>query len=162
MARVISSSTTATTYLDTNIYNTITSDGSQPLKASLGTKSKKSAGIVKLANMFLKLLYTIKGSNYLDKNEGTAFVRIFDMATSDEDALVSRVHMAVEDAAGQIEYNQSLYEVPTDERLKRAYISAFSVTQDGKGNNNINMAIGLEVESGLTTQVQLPSTIEFG
>ena len=162
MARAISSSTTATTFLDTNIYNEITSDSSQAIKPTLGVKSKKSAGIVKLANMFLKLLYTIKGSNYLDKNEGTTFVRVFNMSTADEDAVLTRVHTAVEDAAGQIEYNQSLTEVPPAERLKRAFISSFSISRDVSGNDIINMAIGLEVESGLTTQVQLPSTIEFG
>ena len=159
MARTISEKTTTQTFLDTNVYNTITADSSQPITPSLGVKSAKSTGVVKLINMFLKLLYTVPGSNYLDKTEGTNFVRIYDIAPSDEDAVLTRVQTAVDAAAEQIMYNQSLLTVPDNEKLQRAYVDSFSITYDSGGRSQVNITIGLEVVSGSNVAVQLPSTL---
>lgn len=158
MARTISETTSSTTFLDTNIYNVITKDSSQSLTPSLGTKSKKSAGVVKLANMLLKLLFTVKGSNYLDKEEGTTFVRVFTMAMHSEDAVLVRIQAALDDAVTQIESNQASYDVPDTEKLKSAYVSSFGITENGN-SKNFEAAITIEVASGDTTDVQLPSTL---
>ena len=159
MARTITSTTTSRTNLDTNIYNTITADSSQPVTPSLGTKSTKATGVVKLVNVFLKTLYTYKGSNYLNKDEGTTFVKIYDLAPNDEDAVLARVQTAVDDAAEQIIYNQSTVVVPDNEKLQRAYIDSFSIVYGNGGKSEVKITIGLSVVSGDSTAVQLPSTV---
>lgn len=159
MARTITNTTTTRTNLDTNIYNTITADSSQPVTPSFGTKSTKATGVVKLVNMFLKVLYTYKGSNYLNKDEGTTFVKIYDLAPNDEDAVLTRVQTAIDDAAEQIMYNQTTLVVPDNERLQRAYVDSFSIVYDSNGRSEVKIAIGLDVVSGDSTAVQLPSTV---
>lgn len=161
MARTVYGTTISNSSLDTNIYNTITADGKTATIPSFGTVSKKSAGIVKLMNMFLKLLYTEKGTNYTNPEEGTNYVQVYNYAPTSAGAVRSHVQLAVDDAAEQIMYNQSLYGVPTTEQLKKAYIESFSVTYDSAQRSVVNVAIQLEVVSGDTTAVQLPSTSPY-
>lgn len=153
MARTIYDTTIATELLDTNIYSNITADGSAAINPSLGKTSTKSAGIVKLVNMFLKLLYTYKGSNYLDKNEGTYFTALFNLNVQDIDVAESKVQDAIDEASTQIQSAQSLQGAPDTEKLRRAYISKFELDED----NTVLMAINIEVVSGVATAVQLPS-----
>lgn len=161
MARTIYSSVISSTNLDTSIYSTITSEGKDPVTPSFGTTSKKAAGIVKLMNMFLKLLYTEKGSNYLDLEEGTDFVQVYSTVPTSENVVLAKVQSAMEDAAEQIMFNQSLRGIPVTEKLRRAYLDSFSVTYDAEGRSVLNIAIGLEVVSGDSTAVQLPSTSPY-
>ena len=153
MARTISNTTTSSTLLDTNIYNNITADSSEPVSPTLGTTSTKSFGIVKLVNMFLKMLYTFKGSNFLDKNEGTEFTSLFNLNIQDASIAESKVQDAIDEASLQITRMQSIQGVPETEKLRRAYISNFEVTDE----RVVLISINLEVVSGESTEVQLPS-----
>lgn len=153
MARKIQSTTTDTTLLDTNIYNTITGDGIDPVSPALGLKSVKSAGIVKLVNRFLKLLYTFKGTNYLDKEEGTKFTQLFNLNVQDSDVAQAKVQDAIDDATEQIIAIQSAQGVPNTERLRLATMSSFEVTEA----REVRISITLEVLTGDQTTVQLPS-----
>lgn len=154
MARDIKSTTTDTELLDTNIFNEIDGTGAIPVQPTLTTQSTKCAGIVKLVNRFIKLLYTIKGSNYLDKEEGTEFVQIFNLNIQDSDVAHSKVQDAIDDATEQIIATQSLQGVPNTERLRRTFISAFDIEDETR---ELSIEITLEVLTGDTTSVQLPS-----
>lgn len=153
MARKIYATTIDKELLDTNIYNNITVDSSKPVQPSLGTTSTKAAGIVKLVNMFLKILYTYKGTNYLNKNEGTYFTSLFNLNVQDIGVAESKVQDAIDEASAQIMGFQSIQGVPDSEKLRRAYISNFELDDD----DTVLMEINIEVVSGVTTAVQLPS-----
>jgi len=153
MARVIQETTTDTVNLDTNIYSTITAAGVAPVVPSFGVTSTKSAGIVKLVNMFIKLLYTLKGTNYLDKSEGTYFTNLFTLNVQDSSVAQSKVQDAIDDATEQIVTVQASLGVPNTEKLKSVTITTFVVNAD----NDVEIGLTLEVLSGSATQVQLPS-----
>ena len=153
MARTIQPTTTDTTLLDTNVYNTIDGTGLDPVQPSFGTTSVKAAGIVKLVNRFLKLLYTLKGSNYLDKEEGTNFIQLFNLNVQDTSVAQARVQDAIDDATEQIIAVQSAQGVPNSERLRAATMTRFQVDE----SRTVNIEITLEVLTGGSTTVQLPS-----
>jgi hypothetical protein len=153
MARKIQPTTTDTTLLDTNIYNTVTEDGIDPVSPSIGTTSVKSAGIAKLVNRFLKLLYTLKGTNYLDKEEGTEFIQLFNLNVQDAVVAQAKVQDAIDDATDQIISIQSAQGVPNTERLRTATMTSFRVTDA----REVQIGITLEVLTGDQTTVQLPS-----
>ena len=154
MARTIIKETTDTERLDTNIFNTITGDSSQPVAPSLGTTSTKSAGIVKVVNIFIKLMYTLKGSNFLDKAEGTFFVNLFHYNINDLDVAKSKVQNAMDDAFEQIQKTQAATGVPDTEKV--SFVTITNLTQEENGDLDIEITLG--VESGATTAIQLPST----
>lgn len=153
MARTIQSNTTSNILLDTNIYNTISADGVAPVLPALGLSSTKASGIVKLVNRFLKLLYTLKGTNYLDKEEGTLFTNLFSLNVQDSDVAQTKVQDAIDDATAQIIAIQSRQGVPNAERLRAAVMTNFQVTS----TREVQIAITLEVLTGNQTTVQLPS-----
>ena len=153
MARKIQSTTTDTTLLDTNIYNTVTEEGIDPVSPALGLTSTKSSGIVKLVNRFLKLLYTLKGTNYLDKEEGTKFTNLFTLNVQDSDVAQAKVQDAIDDATEQIIDIQSKQGVPNSERLRQAVMTSFQVTE----SREVQIGITLEIVTGDQTTVQLPS-----
>ena len=103
--------------------------------------------------MFIKLLFTQKGSSYINKLEGTYFSRIFDTNVRDGDAVLSKIQDAMDDAADQIMAMQSLRGAPSEEKLTSAEISSFEVV-DGR---NVAVEIKLSVAAGEQAVVQLPS-----
>ena len=153
MARIIQNNTTDSTRLDTNIYNTITEDGTNPVVPTFEATSLKTAGIVKVVNMFIKLLYTLKGTNYLNKQEGTYFTNLFTLNVQDADVAQIKVQDAVDDASEQLITIQAELGVPTTEKLRQVYIDTFLVSD----NNEVEIGLTLEVVSGNQTTVQLPS-----
>ena len=153
MARMISPTTTDTALLDTNVFNEITGEPQFPVQPTLGVTSTKVAGIVKVVNRFIKLLYTLKGTNFLDKSEGTYFTNLFTLNVQDEELAQSRVQDAVDDATNQIIKVQSLQGVPVNEKLRSATLTQFTVSE----TREVLMGVSLLFIGGNQTTVQLPS-----
>ncbi len=156
MARIINSSTTkGNSLIDTNIYNPIEEVSTQPVLPTFTTTSTKADGIVKLVNRFIKLLYTLKGSNYVDKQEGTYLTRLFSISNSNESYLQSKIVSAIRDAEVQIKKVQEKQGVPLEEKLKVAQLVGFWIDEERK----LQIEVTLEVMTGYTTPVSLPSII---
>ena len=156
MARIINKNTTRSdSLLDTNIYNPITEDSVYPVQPSMTEVSTKADGIVKLVNRFIKLLYTLKGSNYIDKLEGTYLPQLFSANNANDDFLQSKILAAMLDAESQVKRVQAVYGAPLTEKLKTATLLGFWIDED----NKLQIEITLEVVTGYKTPVSLPSIV---
>lgn len=156
MARKITDTTTASAGIDTNVFNPIAEISITPLRASFTSVSYKVAGIVKISNMFTKLLLTKKGTNVLNKQEGTYFSNIFNSNMYDGEAIFSKIQDAVDDAVDQIMQTQAIRGAPLSEKLVSATISSFTLTDD---NRNFDVSVKLTFASGDQTSIELPSTL---
>jgi hypothetical protein len=154
--RPVQDKTTNTTALDTNIVTDITLTKTIPVNTGFDQASTKSTGIVKAANMFFKILLTQKGSNPINKEEGTEFPDIFESGITDEDILFSIATEEVEAAFEQIQALQEANGVSVDEQIANVVITKFSLNQE---TSELEMDTSIYVASGEKTTLQLPSIV---
>lgn len=156
MTRPVQQKTTSISSLDLNIVTNISLSPNQPVQTGFETSSTKVAGILKAANMFYKILFTKKGSNPLDSDEGTDFVDLYESSIADNEVLFSFVNTEVDSAFEQIQSYQEDAGVDDTEKIVAARIVNFSTDTE---TNELNVNIGLFVASGETTTLQIPSIV---
>jgi hypothetical protein len=123
---------------------------------SFGTPSKKVAGIEKLAGIFLKKLFTVRGSNPLDIYEGTEFATLVGSNIGDEENAIVITQSAIEDAVEQIKEEQVNQTLPDDEVLSSAKLLNFVFTS----GDRIDVYIDLLSVAGSRATIKAP-TVEL-
>jgi len=117
-----------------------------------GENSLKVAGIAKLSNIFLKRLFTKRGSNPVDLNEGTEFTDLIGSNISDEEELIIIIQDSINETQQQITDSQANLELPADERLASANLYKFEkITGD-----RIEIYIELITLAGTTALIKAP------
>jgi len=154
--RPVQNKTTNATGLDTNIVTGISLTDTIPVNTGFDSSSTKATSIVKASNMFFKVLLTEKGSNPLNKSEGTEFPSIFESGITDKEILFTIASEEVEDAFTQVKDFQEDAGVPEDEQIVNALIVKFFINPE---TFELEMDINIFVASGEKTTLQLPSIV---
>ena len=157
MARPVNTTTTSTTGLDTNVISNITLDGSQSVGIGFDAASTKVAGVMKVANMFFKILLTLKGSNPIDQDEGTTLVDLFDSNIADEQVLFVCVKEAVDDALAQMLTLQDASGAVEEEQIASASVVNFSF-EEAEGPK-VDFGVNVYNAAGDSFTLEVPSIV---
>ena len=118
-----------------------------------GTQSKKVSGILKLSGVFLKKLFTIRGSNPIDMNEGTDFYSLIGGNISDQEEALLLIQNCLKDAQDQVKLDQLNQKVPSDETLVNVELASFEMpTVD-----SAYVIVNLYSSAGELATIKLPS-----
>jgi len=156
MVRPVSTTTTTTTRLDTNILSGTTLDGEIPVATGFDVASTKSAGFAKAANMFYKTLFTDKGSDLHNISTGTELPQLFSSSIYDEEILFASVKRDTDDALSQVIAFQDSSGATDEEKLIGATIVSFLFDQDSSA---LSFNIELYNLAGETSTLEIPSTV---
>jgi len=159
MVRPVSPTTTSTTGLDTNVISKITLDGDQAVGIGFDPASTKVAGVMKVANMFFKLLLTRKGSNPISQDEGTELVDLFESNVADEAVLFACAKNAVDDALEQILILQERAGAVTEEQISNADISDFVFDETAGNGPKVDFSVDVYNAAGESFTLEIPSIV---
>ena len=117
------------------------------------TASRKITGIQKLAQLFMKALFTTKGTDLLNPNQGTGFSELWAGANLqfDDSEIRTLISDAVDDAASQVKYamNGDAYDLAS--QLDRVEILGFDSSIE-----SISLYIWMVTLAGETASVAIP------
>lgn len=119
---------------------------------TFGTMSKKTTGLLKSSNKFLKIFLTRKGSDPFDLNLGTYLEDIFFMGASSTMDLQTFVAIQINDAVTQLRDIQANNSFPADENIIKANLTSISRPSTDK----IIISIKILTEAGESATVQVP------
>lgn len=154
--RTVQTKTTDTSRLDINIVESLSLDGSVPVNTGFSKSSTKSAGLYKSSNMFYKILYTEKGSNPVNKDEGTELMTLFQSNITDREVLYAFVDTQVSSALEQLQDYQSRASATDDELITNAVIDLFEFSDEGP---TLDFSVDLHNAVGETATLQIPSIV---
>lgn len=114
---------------------------------------RKITGVQKVAQTFLKLLLTSKGSNVIYPNQGTAFSNLTTNSNivSNDRILYAELNSAVEDAAGQTKQSLNTIGSDTASMLDRVEVIGLDV-----GEDSIVMFLNLQTLDGISANIAVP------
>ena len=156
MVRPVSTSTTTTTRLDTNILSGTTLDGETPVASGFDQASTKAAGLAKAANMFYRVLFTEKGSDLHNLNLGTEVPLLFSSSIYDEEILFAGIKRDVDDALSQVIAFQDSSGATEEEKLVAATIVSFLFDSAASA---LNFEVELYNLAGESSTLELPSIV---
>lgn len=120
---------------------------------TFGKKALLVDGFQKLANRFVKIFFTPKGSNPLRINEGTEFAYLLGSNVSDVASLQATIGEYVDDAVNQIKSVDARSPLlATNERLRDAQLIQFNVVDA----THIEFWIELTNQAGERLKILLP------
>lgn len=114
---------------------------------------RKITGIQKVAQVFMKILFTQKGSDVLAPNLGTIFPELCIGAnrTSNDSAFLSDVSLAIKDAEAQTKSTLSSLSGDTDSQLDKIEIQNLIVDGD-----SLSIYVQMFTMAGETASVAIP------
>lgn len=114
---------------------------------------RKITGIQKIAQLFLKLLFTTKGSNLLYPNQGTAFNEYVSGANLqlEDNELTLMISDAIQDAASQVKYSMNGVGYDLSSQLEKIEILGFESTLE-----SISLYIWIVTKAGETASISIP------
>lgn len=124
----------------------------------VGNTPMKITGVQKVAQTFMKLLMTSKGSDVIYPLRGTELpYLVLNANISQEDSAVySEIISAVKDAEVQTRYSMNSSETDTSSMLRQASVLGLDI-----GDESITMYVQIETMDGMTASVAVPFP-EFG
>jgi hypothetical protein len=159
MARPVSTTTTSTSGLDTNIVSDITLDGQKAVGIGFDTASTKSAGVIKIANMFFKLLMTRQGSNPINLAEGTELADLFESNISDRTVIFTVIQNSVNEALEQILVLQERAGAVLEEQIASASVESFAFDDDPGKGTRADFSVNIYNAAGENFVLQIPSIV---
>jgi hypothetical protein len=119
---------------------------------TFGTLSKKTTGLVKSVNRFMKILLTRKGTDPFNLQGGTLFDELSDMGGDTIEVLGTFAAEQISECLSQVQKIQSTKSLPLDENLVNVTLT--NVVQ--LSNDKVAFYIKFLAESGANTTVKLP------
>jgi len=161
--RPVIAKTTDTVSLDTGILAGITFNKNTETATGQDTQSTKTAGLAKAMSNFYKILFTEKGSNPLNIQEGTSLSDLYLSNINDIQTLAMEVSSAVTDAFAQFSSIQDFNKVTAQEKLVGVVITDLRTTVPATGatagSNTLDFSLLFSNAAGSTSPVQTPSIV---
>lgn len=127
-------------------------DTNLSVKFLFGPSSKKVSGIIKVGNVFLKKLFTLRGSNPLSIYEGTDFPTLVGSNISDEESTTMVVQNAIKDAEEQVIQDQAAQDLPEDEMLASVTLVYLNFITEER----LDVSVDLITAAGRRAVIKLP------
>ena len=119
---------------------------------TFGNRTKKTTGVVKATNRFIKVFFTRVGSDPFDLNSGTSFEDIYYMGGSSIPELRTFINIQINTALTQIKTLQASNSFPTDENIT----SVTLLGVDKPAADKMTMNLNILTEAGSSVTVKLP------
>jgi len=120
---------------------------------TFGERSKKTTGVIKSINRFVKFLLTDLGSDPFNRGRGTEFYNIQYMGASTEDELGTFIVLQLNTALDQVKEIQAKNNFPEDENLASVELVSIEKVSSEKAR----IYIKLLTESGEGAKILLPN-----
>lgn len=123
------------------------------IKFDIDMTPRKITGVQKVAQTFLKLLMTTKGSNVIYPSQGTEFptIAVSSNITSDDATLYADISAAIQDAAQQAKTTLNTIGTDTASMLDRVEIIGLDV-----GDESVTMYLSLQTLDGVRANIAVP------
>jgi hypothetical protein len=161
--RPVTATTTDTTRLDTGIIAGITLNKSVAAATGLDPQSTKTAGFAKAISIYYKLLFTEKGTNPLNAQEGTSLPTLYQSNITDLDTLFVDVSNDVTDAFTQLSDIQNRNNATAEEKIVGVDIIDFRTTLPDAGaaasGTRLDFSLLFRNAAGEKSPYQLPSIV---
>jgi hypothetical protein len=119
---------------------------------TFGDRARKTTGLIKATNRFLKVLLTYRGTDLFNPNLGTNFEDTKDMGGDTISEIGTFVTSQIADALKQVRDVQSNNEFPSDENITSVVLTDIVEL----GPDYVVMFLRIIVESGEETTVKVP------
>jgi phage baseplate assembly protein W len=123
------------------------------LTFTIDNEPRKVTGVQKCAQMFLKLLFTSKGSNIISPNQGTYFSNYIKQANKigSDNTLTSEIQAQVRDATSQ---TQAILNVSGSDTASQ--LASITVLGLDVGDESIVMYLSMVTKAGVTASIAVP------
>ena len=134
---------------DVNIFS---GDDSGTSFFALGDKTQKVTGLSKLVSIYLKKLFTTRGTNPVDLTEGTTFSELLGYSMGGEEEILVRLQEELQAAEDQVIADQVHQNLPDNERLASATLLDIEFTTQ----DHVIVYVDLVSVAGPNVQLKLP------
>lgn len=123
------------------------------IKFDIDSTPRKITGLQKVAQTFLKLLMTTKGSNVIYPSQGTVFptLTVGSNITGDDATLYAEISTAVQDAVQQTKTSMNTVGSDTASMLDRVEVVGLDV-----GEDSVVMYLSLQTLDGIRANIAVP------